>query len=51
MDGLLMTLEFDCGTVAPNVGEVPMALKWHLTLCTDESCRADVQKELDNARK
>ena len=37
-----MEIEFDCGTVASNVGNMQMAMKHHLTVCTDAECMADV---------
>lgn len=45
-----MEIEFDCGTTAKSVGVVSMALKYHLTVCTDEACKADVQAYLDEQR-
>jgi hypothetical protein len=41
-----MELEFDCGTIAYNVGEVGMAMRHHLTVCTDAACIADVQANM-----
>jgi len=41
-----MELEFDCGTVAHNVGELVLALKHHLTVCADAACNEDVKTEL-----
>lgn len=43
-----MEIEFDCGTIAPNVGVLSMALKAHLEVCVDEACKQDV---LDNIKK
>jgi hypothetical protein len=33
---------FDCGTIVYNVGEPLLAMRYHLTICDDESCMADV---------
>jgi hypothetical protein len=41
-----MQLEFDCGIVAPNVGELVMALRYHLTICEDVSCKKDVEENI-----
>lgn len=41
-----MELEFNCGVVANNVGELVMALRYHLTICTVEACRADVEESI-----
>lgn len=39
-----MELEFDCGTIVPDVGELGMALAHHVTVCTDAACIADIEK-------
>lgn len=41
-----MELEFDCGVVVLNVGELVMAMKHHLTICTDDDCKRDVENNL-----
>lgn len=41
-----MELEFDCGVIAPNVGELVLALRHHLTVCTDAACIADVNANI-----
>lgn len=46
-----MDLEFDCGVVVLNVGELVMALNHHLTICTDEACKQDVVNNLKRYSK
>lgn len=46
MDGQPMTIDFDCGATATNVGELGMALKHHLSECDDPQCVADVNATL-----
>lgn len=41
-----MELEFDCGTVVTNVGELGMALNHHLTVCQNEACIEDVKRNI-----
>jgi hypothetical protein len=37
---------FDCGTIVYNVGEPLLAMRYHLTICEDESCMADVEESI-----
>lgn len=46
-----MELEFDCGTVAQNVGVPIMAMRYHTTVCTNEACIADVKSEISKHEK
>lgn len=41
-----MELEFDCGVVVQSVGNLVMALNHHLTICTNEDCKRDVENNL-----
>ena len=46
-----MELEFDCGVIVASVGVLTMALRHHLTVCTDVACIADVNRELAKQSK
>lgn len=37
-----MDIEFDCGHIAPSVGNMTMALNAHLKECSSEACKQDV---------
>lgn len=41
-----MSIDFDCGVTANNVGVLPMALRHHLTICESDACKQDVKQEL-----
>lgn len=41
-----MAITFECGEELTNVGVLSMALRHHLTTCTNEACRRDVESEL-----
>ena len=41
-----MEIEFDCGTIVTNIGEMGLALRHHLTVCTDPACIADIKANL-----
>lgn len=41
-----MEIEFDCGTIVPNVGELVLAMRSHLMFCTDQACIADVKRTI-----
>ena len=41
-----MEIEFDCGTIVPNVGELVLAMRSHLMFCIDQACIADVKQTI-----
>jgi hypothetical protein len=44
-----MTVEFECGAIAKNIGAVGLACRAHIGQCNNQTCQAEVIAEAKKA--
>jgi hypothetical protein len=41
-----MEIEFECGTVKKNIGNLVLALQAHIKECSNDKCKQDCEKNI-----